>query len=65
MLTEKKQSYFEFLPFLTKVENVLATERQRCRARTKENNLKAYMTNGNEIAGDAIGDNNAFDIFNK
>ena len=47
------------------MENVLATERQWCRARTKENNLKAYMTNGNEIAGDAIGDNNAFDIFNK
>ena len=47
------------------MENVLATERQWCGARTKENNLKAYMTNGNEIAGDVIGDNNAFDILNE
>ena len=47
------------------MENVLATERQWCRARTKENNLKAYMTNRNEISGDVIGDNNEFDIFNE
>ena len=63
--TEKKQSSVEFLLFLVKVENVLAKERQQCKARTKAKKSKANMTNGNDAVDDIIDDNNAFDIFNE
>ena len=40
------------LPFLVRVQNALAKERQRCKARAKAKKSKANMTNGNGIVDD-------------
>ena len=55
--TKKKEGSVELLPFLVKQENVLAKERQRCKAWAKAKKSKANMTNGNN--------RNTFDIFNE
>ena len=43
--TGKKEKPVELLPFLVKVENVFAKERQPCKARAKAKKSKANMTN--------------------
>ena len=52
---EKKQSSVKLLPFLVKVENILAKERQRCKAQAKAKKSIANMTNGNDIVDDITG----------
>ena len=63
--TQKKQGSVELLPFLVKLENVLAKERQRCKAWAKAKKSKANMANGNNVINNIFDDRNTFDIFNE
>ena len=63
--TEKKSSSANLLPFLVRVENMLAGEQQRRKARERKTRKQTKLKNNVNSTAVLNDDNNAFDIFNE
>ena len=61
--TGKKQSPDELLPYLLKIENVLAKERPRSTMQSSRESKE--IKSEHDKRNDIIDDNNAFDIYNE
>ena len=62
---EKKSSSANLLPFLVRVENMLAGERQRRKARERKTRKQTKLKNNVNSTAVLNDDSNAFDIFNE
>ena len=62
--TERKSNSAKFIPFLVRVENMLAGEQQHYKARERKTRKQTTLKSNVDSTA-VLNDDNAFDIFNK